>query len=39
MRFQVSRDGQRFLMAIPVESASASARLTVDTDWLAGLGN
>jgi Tol biopolymer transport system component len=36
-RFQVSRDGQRFLIALPVEGASASTPLTVDTDWLAGL--
>jgi serine/threonine protein kinase/Tol biopolymer transport system component len=35
-RFQVSRDGQRFLIAIPVEGASTSTPLTVDTDWRAG---
>ena len=34
-RFQVSRDGQRFLIALPADS---SAGLTVDTDWRAGLG-
>jgi Tol biopolymer transport system component len=34
-RFQVSRDGQRFLIAVPADS---SAGLTVDTDWRAGLG-
>jgi hypothetical protein len=34
-RFQVSRDGQRFLIAIPVEGASTP--LTVDTDWRASL--
>jgi hypothetical protein len=34
-RFQVSRDGQRFLIALPVEGASTP--LTVDTDWRAGL--
>jgi hypothetical protein len=36
-RFQVSRDGQRFLFALPVEGTSASTALTVDTDWRAGL--
>jgi hypothetical protein len=36
-RFQASRDGQRFLIALPVEDASASRQLTVDTDWRAGL--
>ena len=36
-RFQVSRDGQRFLIALPVEGASASTPLTVDTDWRSGL--
>jgi len=36
-RFQVSRDGQRFLMALPVESSPGSAPLTVDTDWRARL--
>jgi Tol biopolymer transport system component len=36
-RFQVSRDGQRFLIALPAEGASASAALTVDTDWPARL--
>ncbi|MEO8096414.1 MAG: protein kinase [Acidobacteriota bacterium] len=34
MRFQVSRDGQRFLMAMPVAGSTA---VTVDTDWRAGL--
>ena len=37
-RFQVSRDGQRFLIALPVESASPSPPLTVDSDWRAGFG-
>jgi Tol biopolymer transport system component/predicted Ser/Thr protein kinase len=36
-RFQVSRDGQRFLIALPVEGASTSTPLTVDTDWRIGL--
>jgi len=36
-RFQVSRDGQRFLMALPVEGSPDSAPLTVDTDWRARL--
>ena len=36
-RFQASRDGQRFLIALPVEDASASRQLTVDTDWRVGL--
>jgi serine/threonine protein kinase/Tol biopolymer transport system component len=36
-RFQVSRDGQRFLIALPLEGANASIPLTVDTDWRAGL--
>ncbi|HEY6342466.1 MAG TPA: hypothetical protein VIY49_13305, partial [Bryobacteraceae bacterium] len=35
-RFQVSRDGQRFLFALPVEGSAASAPLTVDTDWREG---
>jgi len=37
IRFQVSRDGQRFLVAMPLEGAATSAPLTVDTDWRAGL--
>lgn len=36
-RFQVSRDGQRFLIAMLVEGAAAPAALTVDTEWRAGL--
>jgi Tol biopolymer transport system component len=36
-RFQVSRDGQRFLIALPVEGTSTSTPLTVDTDWRAEL--
>jgi len=38
-RFQVSRDGQRFLIAVPAEGGAASAEppLTVDTDWRAGV--
>ena len=37
VRFQVSRDGQRFLVALPLEGATtAAAPLTVDTDWRAG---
>ena len=35
-RFQVSRDGQRFLIALPIENTFASP-LTVDSDWRAGL--
>ncbi len=34
-RFQVSRDGQRFLIAMPVEG---SFMLSVDTDWRMALG-
>jgi hypothetical protein len=34
--FQVSRDGQRFLIALPVAGAAAAPPLTVDTDWRAG---
>ncbi len=37
VRFQVSRDGQRFLIALPVEGAAAASPLTVDTDWQAGV--
>lgn len=33
-RFQVSRDGQRFLIAMRAESSNT---LTVDTDWRSGL--
>ncbi len=36
-RFQVSRDGQRFLVVVPVDGKSTSTPLTVDTDWEAGL--
>jgi Tol biopolymer transport system component len=36
-RFQVSRDGQRFLVALPVEGTPGLAPITVDTDWRAGL--
>ena len=36
-RFQVSRDGQRFLFALPVEGASAFTPLIVDSDWRVGL--
>ncbi len=36
-RFQVSRDGQRFLIALPVAGAATSSPLTVDTDWRAGI--
>ena len=35
-RFQVSRDGQRFLVAVPAE-ASGPARIEIDTDWQAVL--
>jgi eukaryotic-like serine/threonine-protein kinase len=35
-RFQVSRDGQRFLIALPVKGVSAASALTVDTDWQIG---
>jgi DNA-binding winged helix-turn-helix (wHTH) protein/Tol biopolymer transport system component len=34
-RFQVSRDGQRFLIALPAEGAPLSTPLTVHTDWQA----
>ena len=34
-RFQVSRDGQRFLIAVPVEGAASAPPLTVDTEWRA----
>lgn len=37
-RFQVSRDGQRFLIALPVEGTSSSSSITIDTDWQAVLG-
>jgi hypothetical protein len=37
IRYQVSRDGQRFLVALPSEGANASTSLTVDTDWRAAL--
>jgi Tol biopolymer transport system component len=37
IRFQVSRDGQRFLVAMPLEGEATTALLTVDTDWRAGL--
>jgi len=33
IRFQVARDGQRFLIALPAEGAPVSLPLTVDTDW------
>jgi hypothetical protein len=33
-RFQVSRDGQRFLIPLPVDNSDG---LTIDTDWRAGL--
>jgi len=36
-RFQVSRDGRRFLVAMPVEGAPAAAPLTVDSDWRVGV--
>ena len=36
-RFQVSRDGQRFLIAVPTAGAVAVPQLTVDTDWEAEL--
>jgi Tol biopolymer transport system component len=32
-RFQVSRDGERFLIALPAEGAPLATPLTVDTDW------
>jgi len=38
-RFQVSRDGQRFLVAIPAENSAERAPLKVDTDWRAGLAS
>jgi len=33
-RFQVSRDGQRFLIPLPADNSDG---LTIDTDWRAGL--
>jgi dipeptidyl aminopeptidase/acylaminoacyl peptidase len=36
-RFQVTRDGQRFLLSFPVEGTAAFTPITVDTDWQAGL--
>jgi Tol biopolymer transport system component/predicted Ser/Thr protein kinase len=36
-RFQVSRDGQRFLIALPAQDATATSSLTADTDWRAGV--
>lgn len=36
-RFQVSRDGQRFLVVLPEESSADQRALTVDTDWRARL--
>ena len=36
-RFQVSRDGQRFLVALPAEGTAVSTQLIVDTNWRAGL--
>ena len=38
VRFYVSRDGQRFLIALRVEEGPPG-RLTIDTDWRAGLSN
>ena len=35
-RFQVTRDGKRFLVAAPTEGSSDRVPLTVDTDWRAG---
>jgi len=37
IRFQVTRDGQRFLLSFPVEGTAAFTPLTVDTNWQAGL--
>ena len=39
VRFYVSRDGQRFLIALRVEEGPAWAPITIDTDWRAGLSN
>jgi hypothetical protein len=36
-RFQVSRDGQRFLIGPPGRRRPASAPIIIDTDWPAGL--
>ncbi len=36
-RFQVSRDGQRFLIALPVEGSAMTSPITVDTDWRQGV--
>jgi Tol biopolymer transport system component len=38
-RYQVSRDGQRFLTEIPADEDPESRMITVDTDWRAGLPN
>ena len=36
-RFLVSRDGQRFLLTLPVENIQGSTPITIDNDWRAGL--
>ena len=36
-RFLVSRDGQRFLLTLPVENIQGSAPIVIDNDWRAGL--
>jgi dipeptidyl aminopeptidase/acylaminoacyl peptidase len=36
LRFQVSRDGQRFLLIFPIEGQTAFTPITVDTNWQAG---
>ena len=36
-RVQVSRDGQRFLIAFAIDQGAATEALTMDTNWRAGL--
>jgi serine/threonine protein kinase len=36
-RFLVSRDGQRFLLTLPVEEVQGSSPIVIDSDWRAGL--
>jgi predicted Ser/Thr protein kinase len=36
-RFLVSRDGQRFLLTLPVEDIQGSPPIVIDNDWRAGL--
>jgi hypothetical protein len=36
LRFEVSHDGQRFLLSFPIEGQTAFTPITVDTNWQAG---